>query len=392
MENKKLVILTSITAFLVLVAIFVLNVNVATDYAKDINIKEYNIGFDQAKDNSGELIAEETYYEFGDAILEYDTLEESISNDSVYENDVKPLDELKESNTKSSTNNKTVENKNTTSSTSKSNTSTQTTKTTTAKPVTSSMPYYIKVNRTQNVVNIYTKDADGNYTVPFKAMLCSIGTSTPKAGTKYKITTYRRTWNALKGNVYGQYAVQIVGNILFHSVPYTAKNNSSLEYWEYDKLGTKASMGCIRLTVQDAKWIYDNVGAGTYVEFYEDDNPGPLGKPSAKKISDNELCRNWDPTDYIEGNPWHTNNDVEIAPTYEVTTNTTEETITSNNNSQETINSEIEQINSIFNNQIEISGEIYFLDPEDAKMLQEQITQIYDIPNIEENMPLNSGD
>ncbi|MBR3280346.1 MAG: L,D-transpeptidase [Clostridia bacterium] len=392
MENKKLVILTSITAFLVLVAILVLNVNVATDYAKDINIKEYNIGFDQAKDNSGELIAEETYYEFGDAILEYDTLEESISNDSVYENDVKPLDELKESNTKSSTNNKTVENKNTTSSTSKSNTSTQTTKTTTAKPVTSSMPYYIKVNRTQNVVNIYTKDADGNYTVPFKAMLCSIGTSTPKAGTKYKITTYRRTWNALKGNVYGQYAVQIVGNILFHSVPYTAKNNSSLEYWEYDKLGTKASMGCIRLTVQDAKWIYDNIGAGTYVEFYEDDNPGPLGKPSAKKISDNEFCRNWDPTDYIEGNPWHTNNDVEIAPTYEVTTNTTEETITSNNNSQETINSEIEQINSIFNNQIEISGEIYFLDPEDAKMLQEQITQIYDIPNIEENMPLNSGD
>jgi hypothetical protein len=136
-------------------------------------------------------------------------------------------------------------------------------------------------------------------------MVCSTGTSTPRAGEKYAITTYRKTWNGLKGNVYGQYAVQIVGNILFHSVPYTAKNNSYLEYWEYDKLGTKASLGCIRLTVADAKWIYDYVPAGTWVEFYSDEiNPGPLGKPTAKVISDNELCRNWDPTDNVEGNPW----------------------------------------------------------------------------------------
>ena len=176
---------------------------------------------------------------------------------------------------------------------------------TTQKKVVSTMPYYIKINNSQNVVNIYTKDADGNYTVPYKAMICSTGTSTPKAGNKYKITTYRRTWNGLKGNVYGQYAVQIVGNILFHSVPYTAKNKSSLEYWEYDKLGTKASMGCIRLTVEDAKWIYDNVGAGTWVEFYEDSNPGPFGKPVASKISSNEACRNWDPTDYVPENPWY---------------------------------------------------------------------------------------
>lgn len=173
------------------------------------------------------------------------------------------------------------------------------------------MPYYIKINRTQNVVNIYTRDDEGNYTIPFKAMVCSTGTSTPKAGTKYKITTYRREWNGLKGGVYGQYAVQIVGNILFHSVPYTAKDKSALEYWEYDKLGTKASLGCIRLAVKDVKWIYDNIGAGTIVEFYEDEDPGPLGKPSAQKISDNEECRNWDPTDYVEGNPWHTTIDTD---------------------------------------------------------------------------------
>ncbi len=172
-------------------------------------------------------------------------------------------------------------------------------------PVTTAIPYYIKVNRTQNVVNVYTVDENGEYTMPYKVMLCSTGTSTPKAGKKYKITSYRTLWNKLKGNVYGQYAVQITGNILFHSVPYTAKNNSSLEYWEYDKLGTKASLGCIRLTVEDAKWIYDNIVPGTWVEFYEDENPGPLGKPEAQKISENIENRNWDPTDLNENNPWN---------------------------------------------------------------------------------------
>jgi lipoprotein-anchoring transpeptidase ErfK/SrfK len=171
-------------------------------------------------------------------------------------------------------------------------------------PVTTKIPYYIKVNKKENVVNVYTVDSEGAYSVPFKAMLCSTGTSTPKTGSKYKITSYRTLWNKLKGNVYGQYAVQITGNILFHSVPYTKRDNTSLEYWEYDKLGTKASLGCIRLAVEDAKWIYDNIVPGTWVEFYEDDNPGPFGKPERMKISEDIERRNWDPTDPNENNPW----------------------------------------------------------------------------------------
>ncbi|MBQ9313461.1 MAG: L,D-transpeptidase [Clostridia bacterium] len=144
------------------------------------------------------------------------------------------------------------------------------------KQLSSTTPFYIKINNSQNVVTIYSKDSEGNYTVPYKAMICSIGDATPAAGKMYKVTSYKKRWNALQGNVYGQYATQIVGNILFHSVPYTAKSNSALEYWEYDKLGTAASLGCVRLTVEDAKWIYDNIVQGTIVEFYEDANPGPL--------------------------------------------------------------------------------------------------------------------
>ena len=164
--------------------------------------------------------------------------------------------------------------------------------------------YYIKVNYGAQVVNIYTKDENGDYTVPVKAMVCSTGTHTPTSGT-YTIG-YRWEWLRMIGDVFGHYVTQIDGNILFHSVPYITQGDlSSLEYWEYDKLGTKASLGCVRLTSKDALWIYNNVGAGTIVEFYSSSNPGPLGKPSARKISSApENVRGWDPTDSNKNNPW----------------------------------------------------------------------------------------
>ena len=164
------------------------------------------------------------------------------------------------------------------------------------------IPYYIKVNNQANVVTIYKKDSKGEYTKPVKAMICSIGTATPESGVYTMSDKY--TWRLLQGDVYGQYACRIVGHILFHSVPYEEQDKSTLEWWEYDKLGTKASLGCIRLTVEDAKWIYDNCTSGTKVEFYSSSNPGPLGKPTAQKISDDEEVRNWDPTDPDTNNPW----------------------------------------------------------------------------------------
>lgn len=167
--------------------------------------------------------------------------------------------------------------------------------------------YYIKVNNQANVVTIYTKDENGNYTVPYKAMICSIGTATPSAGNIYTIPSGkwdRWTWGQMEGGVWAQYYTRIKGSILFHSVPYTSKDKGTLEYWEYDKLGTKASAGCIRLTVQDAKWIYENCKPGTKVEFYADSNSGPLGKPAAQKISEDEAVRGWDPTDPDANNPW----------------------------------------------------------------------------------------
>ena len=164
--------------------------------------------------------------------------------------------------------------------------------------------YYIKVNYGAQVVTVYTKDANGKYTNPVKAMVCSTGTYTPTSGV-YR-TLGKGNWWGLMGNVYGQYSTWICGDILFHSVPYLEKGDkSSLEYWAYDQLGKRVSMGCVRLTVKDAKWIYDNCPIGTQVEFYASSNPGPLGKPSTMKISDAPSdVRGWDPTDPDKNNPW----------------------------------------------------------------------------------------
>lgn len=168
---------------------------------------------------------------------------------------------------------------------------------------TSSKAYYVKVNRQMNTVTVYTKDSDGLFTVPYKAMVCSTGYETP-VGT-YDIS-YQGQWNwlSLVGGVYGQYCTQITGDYLFHSVPYTKwQDKGSLQKGEYDKLGTTCSHGCIRLTVADAKWIYDNKYNIARVELYNSSDAGPLGKPYAQKIG-GTANQGWDPTDPDSDNPW----------------------------------------------------------------------------------------
>jgi hypothetical protein len=160
------------------------------------------------------------------------------------------------------------------------------------------IPYYIKINKQQNTVTIYEKDKDGNYTVPIKAMTCSVGTATPLGVFK---TPIKYRWKLLMGDVWGQYSTRIVNGILFHSVWYYKLDPSTLSTTQYNKLGTTASHGCVRLTVEDAKWIYDNCPIGTTVEIYNDKDPGPLGKPETIKL---KAGTGWDPTDPSTKNPF----------------------------------------------------------------------------------------
>lgn len=170
-------------------------------------------------------------------------------------------------------------------------------------------PYYIKVNRTTNCVTIYEKDATGDYTVPIKAMVCSVGAGGNTPVGKFR-TPEKYRWRQLLGGVWGQYSTRITGNVLFHSCCYSSTDESTLITKTYNRLGNKDSLGCVRLTVGDAKWMYENCPLGTTVEVF-DAPTDPLPKPQAIKLTENAPYPRWDPTDPCENNPWR-NEEVKI--------------------------------------------------------------------------------
>lgn len=163
--------------------------------------------------------------------------------------------------------------------------------------------YYLTVNKATNTVTVYKIDDKGKE-VPVKAMVCSVGREghdTPEG----EFRTYEYyDWRLMVDNTYGRYAVRFNGSIMFHSVPYFEVAKDSLEWEEYNKLGENASLGCVRLCVADAKWIYSNCKKGTRVKVYSDPNDkGPLGKPEPIKIDAKSKYRDWDPTDLTAENP-----------------------------------------------------------------------------------------
>lgn len=164
-------------------------------------------------------------------------------------------------------------------------------------------PYRLHVNRSQNCVTAYTYGEDEKYTVPVRAMVCSVGINNTTVTGIYSIG-FHSEWYPLTGDVIGQYASAIVDDVMFHSVPYTTYTKDSLESKEYNKLGEAASKGCIRMAVSDVKWITDNCEIGTVVFLFDNnDSPGPLGKPEPMRIADTGIL--WDPTDNVTDNPYN---------------------------------------------------------------------------------------
>lgn len=165
--------------------------------------------------------------------------------------------------------------------------------------------YSVTVNRRTNTVTVYTYDDKGNYVVPVRAMVCSCGEFTDENITPtgdYAVYSKNR-WLGLFGDVYGQYVTGFSGHYLFHSVPYLKTSANSLKTEEFNKLGTNASQGCVRMMVADAKWIYDNIDIYTSVTVIDDDSEDadPLGKPASIKVPKDIK---WDPTDPSKKNPY----------------------------------------------------------------------------------------
>ena len=131
-------------------------------------------------------------------------------------------------------------------------------------------PYVLKVSTKDQRVYAYGLDDNNEYTVLVRTMKCSTGkdaTPTP-TGTFQSTTGPGARWHYFKKyQCWAQYAYYIEGDIMFHSVLYNEKDGPVTQS-SVNNLGRKASHGCVRLSVEDAKWIYQNCPVQTKIIVY----------------------------------------------------------------------------------------------------------------------------
>lgn len=177
----------------------------------------------------------------------------------------------------------------------------------------------IVVNRAACCVTIYAYDSQKkDYIIPVKTCTVSVGRDTATTSGAAGLTlsssytplgSYSICSNgtaakySLKpmgepdgSTVYARWASHVVGNVYFHAIAVGSQSHYALRASNYNKLGSAASAGCIRMTVADAKWLYDYAAVGSLVKIEKGNSskPGPLGKAATIKIAESI---NYDPTD-----------------------------------------------------------------------------------------------
>lgn len=177
----------------------------------------------------------------------------------------------------------------------------------------------IEINRAASNVTIYLYNEETKkYDIPVKTCAVSVGRDIyTNAGTSglntsssytplgdYSICTngtavkytLKPMYEPNGSTVYARWCTHIVGNVYFHAIAVGSQSHYALNPYTYNRLGSPASAGCIRMTVADAKWIYDYAPTGTKIKIKKGDSkhPGPLGKGKTIK---SQSGISYDPTD-----------------------------------------------------------------------------------------------
>ena len=152
------------------------------------------------------------------------------------------------------------------------------------------IPYFVEVDVNNQLIKIYGLDENGQHTKLEKTFTCSTGTTSyPSELGTFILTGRKARWAEFPnwGGGLARWWVRINSDIAFHSVIYNSNNLNDVNMSSVRKLGQRASHGCIRLTVADAKWIYDNIGKDTKVTIHENAPLDPELKAAHKPGSFN---------------------------------------------------------------------------------------------------------
>ncbi len=137
------------------------------------------------------------------------------------------------------------------------------------------MPYYIEVDIANQIVTVYNT-SDGSVA---RQMLTSSGmnNSTP-LGTFYLMekgrASERGEWTWFQQyHCFVKYATRIYKGYMFHSLPFEKKDESTMLADAVAEFGTPTSHGCMRLRVDDARFIAKQCQVGTLVRIFDDAEP-----------------------------------------------------------------------------------------------------------------------
>ncbi len=120
--------------------------------------------------------------------------------------------------------------------------------------ITSNTDYLITVNLSNQKTYVY-KNNNSQWQLS-KTFPCSTGIASEATPCGSFTTKEQGEWFfSEKYNQGGKYWTQITGDILFHSLPFSKDKKTILDH----TLNTPSSHGCIRLKVEDAQWIYNNI-------------------------------------------------------------------------------------------------------------------------------------
>lgn len=129
--------------------------------------------------------------------------------------------------------------------------------------ITSNTNYLVFVNIAEQKTYVY-EGSKNDWTLA-KTFTCSTGIERKETPVGVFTVQNRAPWFfSPKYGQGGKYYVQFMGNYLFHSIPFDSDRTTVSD----PTLGVPSSHGCIRLSVEDSKWLYDNVKNGSKIIIY----------------------------------------------------------------------------------------------------------------------------